>query len=50
MEQAVLVALQDSLLPPSADVTDTIKWSASLLASHETVMSFDQQLTSELTF
>ncbi|TNN67822.1 hypothetical protein EYF80_021976 [Liparis tanakae] len=49
-EQAVLVVLQDSPPPPSADVTDTTKCSASLSASHDTVTSFDPQLTSELTF
>lgn len=50
MEHAVFVVLHDSLVPPLSAVTDTKKWSASLMASQEIVMSFDEQLTSVLTF
>lgn len=50
MEHAVFVVLHDLLVPPSAAITETKKWSASLMASQEIVVSFDGQLTSALTF
>lgn len=50
MEHAVFVVLHDSLIPPLSAITETKKWSASLMASQEIVMSFDEQLISALTF
>lgn len=50
IEQDVFVVLHDLVVPPWSPVTETKKWSASLMASQEIVMSFDEQLTSALTF
>ena len=50
MVHAVFVVLHDSMAPPLFEITDTKKWSASLTAAQETVTSFDEQLTSPLTF
>lgn len=50
MEQAVFVELHDLLVPPLSAITETKKWSESLMASQEIIMSLDEQLTSALTF
>lgn len=50
MGHTVFVVLHGSLVSPSSAITETRKWSASLTASQEMVMSFDEQLTSALTF
>lgn len=50
MEQAVFVVLHDLLVPPLPAITETKKWSESLMASQEIIMSLDEQLTSALTF
>lgn len=50
MEQAVFVELHDLLVPLLSAITETKKWSESLMASQEIIMSLDEQLTSALTF
>lgn len=50
MEHAVSVVLHDSLIPPFSAITDTRKWSASLMASQEIIRSFEEQLSWALTF
>lgn len=50
MEHAAFVVLHDPLLPPLSATADTVKLSPPSTASQETVMLFDKQLTSALTF
>lgn len=49
MVHAVSLVLHDSMIPPFSAITDTRKWSASLMASQEIVRSFEEQLKWVLT-